>query len=260
MSDETIKSELEALRGELDTVDEKLLELYKKRLDIAKRIGAYKRGQGLPVTDAEREKSMMAKRLSFAGEELAPAAERLMELMIEESKRVQRAGLNIYLIGMPDCGKTRMGKKLKEALSMPLLDTDKFIMQRTGKSIDELFAVIGEEGFRRLEAMALAEVIRVGGHIVATGGGLPLWGDNAARMRFSGLTVFLDRALPNLLGQNLTNRPLLSAGGDPDANITRLYYERRPKYISAADIVLNPDKEGAAQELAEAIRQARDKK
>ena len=76
--------------------------------------------------------------------------------------------------------------------------------------------------------------------------------ENAKLMRYSGVTVFLDRALDKLHGQATNNRPLLAADTpeEVDANIDRLYHERYEKYEACADIKLDPDAEGAAERAA----------
>ena len=250
------KIELDLLRRELDGIDKELMPLLEKRLRAAERIGEYKRAAGLPVTDAEREVAVKESRLASVSSEYAANAERLLEAIMEESKNVQRKGLNIYLLGMPDCGKTRLGKRLAGVFDMPLADTDRLIMQRMNVSIDEIFASMGEEAFRSMETMVLAQIVRKGGLIVATGGGLPLWGDNAGLMKQSGVTVFLDRRLDALLGQNTKNRPLLREGGSVDENIKRLYEERRPRYLRAADITADPDAPDALAIISERIRSA----
>ena len=246
-------NELAELRDRLDGIDSELSTLFVERLGIAEKIGAYKRANGLPITDEAREERVVARFMSVS-EEHKDALAALAGLLISESKRVQRERVNVYLIGMPDCGKTRMGKKLKELLGMPLIDTDKFIMERTGATIDQIFASMGEEAFRSIETLVLSEVVRTGGRIVAAGGGLPLANNNAELMKNSGVTVFLDRSLEKLLGQSTVNRPLLREGGDIDANIKRLYDERHDRYAGLADITIDPDIEGAAEMLAESVR------
>lgn len=44
-----------ALRQKIDEIDEKILLLLKKRIEISKKIGEIKRKQGIPVKDPGRE-------------------------------------------------------------------------------------------------------------------------------------------------------------------------------------------------------------
>lgn len=246
-------SELEELRKRLDEIDSGIMRLFSERMEVSELIGSVKRVSGIPVEAPERERAVIASRTAALPEELRAGGERLCRLLMEESKRVQRRAGNLYLIGMPDCGKTRMGKRLRELLGLPLMDTDKVIMAGIGLTVDEIFARFGEAGFREMETAVLRSAAQKGGMIVAAGGGLPIWGDNAELMKCSGTTVFLDRRLERLHGQNTLNRPLLAADTreQVDANIDRLYNERHEKYAACADITVDPDEPGAAERVAE---------
>lgn len=241
--------DINALREKLSDIDLKLAELLTQRLETVESIGEYKRVNSLPVTDPAREAEVIGNAVSHCPERFRANVENVMKSVIGEAKRVQRGRLNIYLIGMPDSGKTRIGKRLAKRLSMPLIDTDKYIMQRVGLSIDAIFAELGEEAFRSMETMLLAEVAKAGGRVVATGGGTPLFNDNDRLLKNSGVTVFLNRRLSALLGQSVKNRPLLA--GDTEKRITALYNERLPKYLSIADITLDPDAPDAINRLTE---------
>ena len=75
------------------------------------------------------------------------------------------------LIGFMGAGKTTVGRELAELLEMPLIDTDKEIIRRTGQTPGEIFATVGEASFRELEYTVLQDVIHKGG-VIATGGGI----------------------------------------------------------------------------------------
>ncbi|MCL1051542.1 bifunctional chorismate mutase/prephenate dehydrogenase [Shewanella abyssi] len=59
---EKTTAELENLRGLIDGVDQQLLHLLRKRLDLVAQVGAVKHGAGLPIYAPQREASMLAKR------------------------------------------------------------------------------------------------------------------------------------------------------------------------------------------------------
>ena len=65
---------------------------------------------------------------------------------------------NIVLIGMPASGKSTVGRILSKRLSLSLIDTDELIVRRAGRQITEIFAEVGEAGFRELEAEVIREV------------------------------------------------------------------------------------------------------
>ena len=58
---------------------------------------------------------------------------------------------NIILTGFMGSGKTSVGICLSYRLRKILLDTDKEIERRQGKTVSDIFAQDGEEAFRRME-------------------------------------------------------------------------------------------------------------
>ncbi|MCH1928720.1 bifunctional chorismate mutase/prephenate dehydrogenase [Shewanella sp. A25] len=61
MSEKTT-AELEHLRGLIDGVDQQLLHLLRKRLDLVAQVGTVKHAAGLPIYAPQREAAMLAKR------------------------------------------------------------------------------------------------------------------------------------------------------------------------------------------------------
>ncbi len=59
-------SSIEELRNEIDRIDEELLTLLSRRVELARRIGELKRRQGLPIIDLEREERVIAKSMDLA--------------------------------------------------------------------------------------------------------------------------------------------------------------------------------------------------
>ncbi len=139
---------------------------------------------------------------------------------------------NIVLIGMPGCGKTTVGQRLAQELSLPFFDTDAWIVSAANRSIPELFAEEGESGFRIREREACAEAARKTGYVIAVGGGALLDERNLRALQGNGVFFFLDRPLAALATDG---RPLSSA---PD-RLLQLWEERRPLYQSCCDRVID---------------------
>ena len=57
-------------------------------------------------------------------------------------------------------GKSRTGRSLAERLGRPFIDTDNVIVERAGKSINEIFEQDGEAAFRKLEHDVIAEIVK----------------------------------------------------------------------------------------------------
>ena len=155
-------------------------------------------------------------------------------------------------------GKSTVGRALGGLAGWPVLDTDRLVEQRCGRTVSELFGDLGEEVFRQLEAEAIAE-LAAGERpaVVSVGGGAVLAEANRNLMRSSGTVVWL-RATPEVLVRRLRGgdgRPLLAgAGGREEAEqrVASLVAEREPIYRQAADMVLDVGY-GSALEVARSV-------
>ena len=104
----------------------------------------------------------------------------------------------VYLVGMPGAGKSVVGRELAGRLGVPFVDLDGEIERSQGKSVPDLFAEIGEAGFRALEAEALTVASTHDPSVVACGGGVVLEPANRITLRNTGTAVFLDVPLDQL--------------------------------------------------------------
>ncbi len=89
-------------------------------------------------------------------------------------------------------GKTTLGAPLAKFLGMTFIDLDVYIENRYHKTINEMFAVYGEHGFRLIEQKMLQEVSTFENIVISTGGGAPCFFDNMDVMNKAGLTVYLE--------------------------------------------------------------------
>ena len=142
---------------------------------------------------------------------------------------------NVVLIGMPGCGKTTIGRLLAKELGRNMLDVDELIVQRAGCPISQIFESRGQEYFRRMETEIITEISRKNGLIIASGGGSVLSKENVRRLSQNGRLFFIDRPPDHLLPT--ADRPL----ANNEEKITKLYRERLPIYLDAADRVVKAD-------------------
>ena len=82
--------DLQTLRRDIDAIDRQLVELFRQRMDVTHKVGEYKRSQGLPVLDQERERQVLQNKGALAGEELRPAVITLYQTIMALSRRQQR--------------------------------------------------------------------------------------------------------------------------------------------------------------------------
>ncbi|HOY67757.1 MAG TPA: shikimate kinase [Candidatus Ozemobacteraceae bacterium] len=151
--------------------------------------------------------------------------------------------LPIVLIGFMASGKSTVGRLLAGRLGLPFVDLDARIVERSGRSIPDLFRETGETGFRQLEADALADVLaRDGCCVVAGGGGLILRHANRRLLRASAVTVFLDVSFAEIrrrLQHDNAGRPLADASS-PE-RLGELFEDRRSLYLESADLRVTGD-------------------
>lgn len=150
--------------------------------------------------------------------------------------------MRIYLIGYMGCGKSTMGRKLACELGFNLIDLDHFIENKYFKTVPQIFAEEGEEGFRKKEQAALHEVSLFDQVIVATGGGAPCFFDNMKHMNRTGVCIFLDvetEELADRLMQSKTERPIIKgkSRNELTAFIDGMMQKRRPFYEQAQYIL-----------------------
>ena len=80
---------LEECRKEIDNIDKQLVELFTKRMDVAKEVAEYKKATGKSVYDAERERKLLEKVEENAGEKYGDYARRLYSSILDLSRTYQ---------------------------------------------------------------------------------------------------------------------------------------------------------------------------
>lgn len=146
----------------------------------------------------------------------------------------------LFLVGYMGCGKSTVGRKLARRLGRLFVDTDAAIEAREGASVADIFRYEGEERFREIEREVLeATVAASPDAVVSTGGGLPVWRDNMARLNEAGTTVYLRRSAANIASRlspyGRRKRPRLCGLNDEEllAFMTRDMASREPFYAAA---------------------------
>ena len=158
-------------------------------------------------------------------------------------------GVNLYLVGMMGVGKTTIGRELATKLNYRFVDTDAVVSQVTGKSINQLFADVGEAEFRLLESKVLSEVCAYTNLAIATGGGIVLRRQNWSYLHH-GLVVWLDVPVEILYARLAkdTTRPLLQ-DSNPLEKLRSLLQQRQPLY-KQADLRISVTKQDTPQQVA----------
>ena len=158
----------------------------------------------------------------------------------------------VILIGYMGAGKTTVGRALAKELGVPFYDLDWYIETRRHRTVAQLFAEVGEEGFRRIEYNMLHEVAEFENVVISCGGGTPCFFDNMDYMNGQGQVVYL-KATPDVLIEHLrmarTERPLLKGKSQEELRTfieeqlrTRETYYNRAGYIFDVSLMDNYEK------------------
>jgi len=100
--------------------------------------------------------------------------------------------MNIFIVGPMGSGKSTVGKIIANELFLSFLDTDDEIEKGTGVTIDWIFDLEGEDGFRKRESAVLNDLAQENSIVLSTGGGIILSDANRDLLSARG-TVFLSR-------------------------------------------------------------------
>jgi shikimate kinase len=123
-----------------------------------------------------------------------------------------------FLIGMPGCGKSTLGKELSKVLNLPYVDLDEWIESKEGMTIPQIFEKFGQDYFRNKETDALKWMIsNYKEALISTGGGAPCFNDNMSLMNTNGTSIFISVPLDELfkrLRLGKQNRPLVQGLSD----------------------------------------------
>lgn len=162
--------------------------------------------------------------------------------------------MNIVLCGFMGSGKTTVGLELAKIMGRKFMDTDDMIEREQGVAIKAIFTVHGEEYFRDLEFACCKKISAMKNCVVSTGGGALTYKRNVDALKQGGRIVFLDADFDVICQRigNTRTRPLFQDREKARA----LYDERRPKYLSAADYIVdgNMSARKTAMEIAEMFR------
>ena len=142
--------------------------------------------------------------------------------------------MNIVLIGFMGSWKSTVGRHVSKRLQKKLVELDQLVLEKSGyKNVTEVFAKIGELGFRQLEEQIVRQVANQDDVIVSTGGGIVMNQTNVLYLKQNAKIYYLYAPFEVLEKRikNLENRPLFK----DRAKAVELYEIRHPLYSHYAD-------------------------
>jgi XRE family aerobic/anaerobic benzoate catabolism transcriptional regulator len=146
----------------------------------------------------------------------------------------------VALLGLRGAGKTTIGRQLARRLHVRFVELDRRVEKAADMTLAELFALYGEEHYRRLERETLTAVLaEKRSMVLATGGGIVASPDTFALLKKHAVTVWL-RANPedhwNRVVDQGDRRPMADHP-QAMADLRALLASREPLYATAEHTV-----------------------
>jgi shikimate kinase len=159
----------------------------------------------------------------------------------------------IFLTGFMGVGKTTNGPILAELMGWNFVEVDDIVVRRMGRTVADIFADRGEEGYREVEARVFQDVSETArSAVIACGGGIVCREENRRRLQENGLCILLVADVDTILTRTQgSDRPLLQCAAPRDVVIS-LMHQRHAHYLECADWVV-PTAHYAPPEICRAI-------
>lgn len=121
----------------------------------------------------------------------------------------------IILLGYMGCGKSTIANRLSKTTTIPFLDLDKVIEEKTNLSINQIFEQHGEIHFRKLEHEIFVELLNSPENlIIGLGGGTPCYANNHELLKGENIcSIYLKASIDTLFERLVVNkdkRPLIA--------------------------------------------------
>lgn len=175
-------------------------------------------------------------RLLRVAEALGKSVGALLTTAEEASRQHSEQPMTIALLGIRGAGKSSIGARLAARLTLPFFELDRLIEAEAGLSLAEVFALHGEEYYRRLEVEALRRLLREStGAVLATGGGIITNPEARTLLEEHTITVWLKANAEEYWNRVVRQGDPRPMTGRPGAKteLRRLLAERDPLYRRA---------------------------
>ena len=159
---------------------------------------------------------------------------------------------SIVLIGMAGVGKSTIGMSLAKALGFSFIDVDEYILEKDGKTIQEIIDEEGEEALLQLEKRRMYE-IALPRKVLAPGGSIIYHADLMKYLKQNSILVYLDDSFENI-EEKLIGGLDRGIVGLKSKSLRQIYEERRPFYAKYADITINCQDKSPEQQVKEILR------
>ncbi len=124
------------------------------------------------VSEEDPWASEAAQVASLYGSATATQRQRVMQILSPDRPMHLRRQ-RVCLIGLRGAGKSTLGRMLSESLALPFMELNRDIEEQSGMPVNEVMALYGQEGYRRLERQALERIVaKTNSVVLAVAGGI----------------------------------------------------------------------------------------
>jgi shikimate kinase len=162
-----------------------------------------------------------------------------MKLAQNVREEVLNQNKPLVLVGLMGVGKTTVGRRLADLLSIQFLDADDEIEKAAGQSISDIFVYYGEQAFRDGEQKVIERLLDQGPIILATGGGALISEKTRQNLKNRAITIWLSTDL-EILARRVAHRghrPLLQ--GKNPLEVLKVQAAARFQHYESADLKID---------------------
>jgi XRE family aerobic/anaerobic benzoate catabolism transcriptional regulator len=176
-------------------------------------------------------------------EQLSPnrLEEALLRLMRDFGNEDASRRKRIALVGLRGAGKSTLGRALASELSLPFVELNSAIEAEAGMSLNEIFMLYGQPGFRRLERRCLENIVtRHESAVITVGGGIVSEAETFNLLLMNCYTVWIKASPEEHMSRVVAQGDLRPMEGSAEAmeDMRRILVARESLY-SKADFTLD---------------------
>jgi len=186
----------------------------------------------------------------------ATAAQRQKVLnMLEQNNPASVRASRIAFIGLRGAGKSTIGRLFSAQKEMPFLELNDTIEEASGMPVDEVMALYGQEGYRRLEKQSVERIAATNDFIVlAVAGGIVSAPETFNYLLRNYHTIWLKADPEDHMGRVRKQGDERPMAGNPEAmaELRNILRDRDALYNSA-DIVINTSQQSVSEVVAQVL-------
>lgn len=145
--------------------------------------------------------------------------------------------MNITLIGMPNAGKSIVGKELARRLNCNFIDTDEIIEEKLNLKLPQIVDNFGEHGFLGIEEQTVLKLGKLDNCVISPGGSIVYSIKAMLFLKRNSVVVFLNASFESI-NKRISNQPMRGIIGLKKKGLKALFDERLPIYEKYADITI----------------------